>query len=284
VIEDGEQAVCRFEGFHEFRTELLDEEGVLVRWETKVSSLRGPHMPSIHTESITYDGPGGRFSGTVSWDVATDGPRPGVLVSHAYGGQGEFDTNKAEELARLGYVGLALDMYGEGVRANDADEAARLMNVLVEDRVLLSQRINRALEVLREQPLVNPSQTAAIGFCFGGRCVLDLVRSGADVLGVASFHGIYDAPQNPSSDPIAASVLILHGWDDPLATPEAVVTLGNELTDRQADWQILAFGDTNHAFTNPAAQDSDGGMMYNERSTNRAWRAMTDFFHDLFEA
>ena len=239
-------------------------------------------MPSINTETISYDGPGGRFSGAVSWDGAVEGRRPGVLVSHAYGGQGEFDTNKAEALARLGYVGLALDMYGEGVRANDADEATRLMNVLVDDRDLLAQRINRALDVLREQPLVDPSRTGAIGFCFGGRCVLDLARSGADVLGVASFHGIYDAPPNPRTEAISASVLVLHGWDDPLATPEAVVTLGNELTERRADWQILAFGDTNHAYTNPAAQDSEGGMMYHERSTNRAWRAMTDFFHDLF--
>lgn len=239
-------------------------------------------MHSIHTEPVTYEGPGGRFSGTVSWDSAIEGARPGVLVSHAYGGQGEFDTNKAEELAQQGYVGLALDMYGEGVRADDADEATRLMNVLVDDRELLSQRINRALEILRGHPLVDETRMGAIGFCFGGRCVLDLARSGADVLGVASFHGIYDAPPSPSSDPISASVLVLHGWDDPLATPDAVVTLGNELTQRGADWQILAFGDTNHAFTNPAAQDNEGGMMYNERSTNRAWRAMTEFFQDLF--
>lgn len=241
-------------------------------------------MSSIHTEPIIYEGPGGRFSGTVSWDAAIEGRRPGVLVSHAYGGQGEFDTNKAEDLARLGYVGLAVDMYGEGVRANDADEATRLMNVLVDDRDLLAQRINRAFDVLREQPLVDPSRTGAIGFCFGGRCVLDLARSGADALGVASFHGIYDAPPVPSTNSISASVLVLHGWDDPLAMPEAVVALGNELTERRADWQILAFGDTNHAFTNPAAQDSEGGMMYNEKSTNRAWRSMTYFFHDLFGA
>lgn len=239
-------------------------------------------MSSIQTEPIIYEGPGGRFSGTVSWDATIEGRRPGVLVSHAYGGQGEFDTNKAEALARRGYVGLALDMYGEGVRANDADEATRLMNVLVDDRDLLAQRINRAFDVLREQPLVDPSRTGAIGFCFGGRCVLDLARSGADVLGVASFHGIYDAPPTPSTNSISASVLVLHGWDDPLATPEAVVALGNELTERRADWQILAFGDTNHAYTNPAAQDIDGGMMYNERSTNRAWRTMTYFFQDLF--
>jgi len=239
-------------------------------------------MTTIHTEPIVYDGPGGTFEGTVSWDTAIEGPRPGVLVSHAYGGQGEFDTGKAEALAGLGYVGLALDMYGQGVRAADADEAMALMNTLVGDRSLLAARINRALEVLKAHRLVDAARTGAIGFCFGGRCVLDLARSEAVVLGVASFHGIYDAPKPARTGPITASVLVLHGWDDPLGPPDAVVTLANELTARRADWQIVAYGDTSHAFTNPGAQSAETGVMYNPRSTGRAWAVMTDFFSEMF--
>ena len=239
-------------------------------------------LTAIHTEPIAYDGPGGQFAGTISWDSSIEGRRPGVLVAHAFGGQGPFDTEKAEELARLGYVGIALDMYGAGVRASSPEEANALMNTLIEDRPLLAQRMNRALDVLKAHALVDESKTGAIGFCFGGRCVLDLARSGADVLGVTSFHGIYDAPPVPEMSPITASVLVLHGWDDPLAPPEAVVALSSELTHRQTDWQILAFGNTSHAFTNPAAKSEDSGMLYSRQSDLRAWAAMTRFFDEVF--
>ncbi len=236
----------------------------------------------IQTEPIVYDGPGGTFAGTVSWDDSIDGPRPGVMISHAFGGQSQFDTDKAEKLAAMGYVGFALDMYGQGVRASSPEEASELMHVLLDDRALLTARINRAHEVLVEHPLVDPDRTGAIGFCFGGLCLLDLARSCADILGVASFHGIFTPPEQTKTEPIGASVLVLHGWDDPLAQPDDVVALAAELTERQADWQILAFGNTGHAFTNPTAQSPEAGMQFNEQSDRRAWRVMTDFFADLF--
>lgn len=236
----------------------------------------------IRAEPIIYDGPGGTFEGTISWDDTIEGERPGVLVSHAFGGQATFDTDKAERLAGLGYVGLALDMYGRGVRASTPEESYELMGVLTEDRSLLSDRINRAHEVLSEHPLVDASRTGAIGFCFGGLCVLDLARSGSNVLGVASFHGIFTPPDSAGSGPISASVLALHGWDDPLAPPEDAGALAAELTERGADWQILALGNTGHAFTNPAAQAPEMGMQYSKAADRRAWRAMTDFLSDLF--
>lgn len=236
----------------------------------------------IQTEPIVYDGPGGTFEGTVSWDDSIAGTRPGVMIAHAFGGQGDFDIAKAEKLAAMGYVGLTLDMYGQGVRASTPEESSELMQVLLDDRALLAARINRAHEVLVEHPLVDPARTGAIGFCFGGLCLLDLARSGADVLGVASFHGIFTPPEQATTEPIGASVLVLHGWDDPLAQPDDVVALAAELTERQADWQILAFGHTGHAFTNPTAQAPEVGMQYNEKANDRSWRAMTDFLADLF--
>ncbi len=236
----------------------------------------------IQTEAMTYDGPGGTFEGTISWDDSVDGPRPGVMISHAFGGQSDFDTEKAQRLAALGYVGFALDMYGQGVRANTPEESSELMQTLLVDRELLADRINRAHEVLVKHPLVDPTRTGAIGFCFGGLCVLDLARSGSNVLGVASFHGIFTPPEGARSSPIGSSILVLHGWDDPLAPPNSVLDLAAELTDRGADWQILAFGHTAHAFTNPAAQDPDNGMFFQEAANRRSWRAMTDFFSDLF--
>jgi dienelactone hydrolase len=235
----------------------------------------------IKTETITYhDAQGNAFEGTISWDDATAQKRPGVLVAHAYGGQGEFDNQKAAALAAMGYVGFAIDYYGKGVRAADKTEAQALMDGLNQNRPLLLKRMQLALEVLKNHALVDENRTGGIGFCFGGKAVLDLARSGADVLGVASFHGVYDAPADTPSTPIKASVLVLHGWEDPLATPEQTVALANELTARQADWQILAFGNTGHAFTNPKANQA--GMFYQADADRRAWDAMQRLFEELF--
>ena len=112
--------------------------------------------------------------------------------------------------------------------------------------------------------------------------MLDLVRANAKIKGVASFHGVYDKPPMQNDSPITSSVLILHGWDDPLGTPPQVVELAQELTMRKADWQILAFGHTGHSFTNPTAHMPENGLVYNELSNQRAWRAMTNFFDEIF--
>jgi dienelactone hydrolase len=235
----------------------------------------------IVTENLVYDGPGGPFEGTISWDDAIDGQRPGVLVSHAWGGQSAFDTEKAEALAGLGYVGFAIDNYGQGKRASTPEECSALMNELTSDRANVLARMTNSWEQLKSHPKVDPSRTGAIGFCMGGKCVLDLARSGADLGGVASFHGVYDPPGLPVSGPIKAAVLVLHGWEDPLAPPSATVELAKELTARKADWQIHAFGHTSHAFTNPAAQSPNSGLQYHKRSSDRAWRMMDDFLGEV---
>jgi dienelactone hydrolase len=238
----------------------------------------------IQTRVHRYDGPGGPFSGSVSHDDASAEPRPGVMIAHAFGGQGAFDVEKAIALAELGYVGFAIDLYGEGRRATSPAEANALMTTLDEDRALLASRLAASLAALKALPEVDPSCTAAIGFCFGGKCVLDLARSGADVRGVVSFHGLYDAPTGIATPPIVASILALHGWDDPLATPDAVQALARELTARGADWQLHAFGHTGHSFTNPRAQAAATRMVYEPRSSDRAWRLMRDFLDEAFLA
>jgi dienelactone hydrolase len=239
----------------------------------------------IKTEIIVYKEPGSNdtFEGAISWDDKLIGKRPGVLVAHAFGGQSQFDTDKTIGLAKLGYVGFAIDMYGKGRRANSPDEADELMGELNNNRTLLLNRILLSLTTLQEYKQVDKTKIGAIGFCFGGKCVLDLARSGANVKGVVSYHGVYDKPKIEYSKPIQSSVLILHGWDDPLGTPEQTVELARELTEREADWQIHAYGHTGHAFTNPKAQLPEKGIFYQESATNRAWIAMTNFFEELFK-
>lgn len=233
----------------------------------------------IVSEKIMIEG----FEGTVSRDTSITGPRPGVLVGHAFGGQGVFDTEKAEDLARLGYVAIAIDMYGKGRRANSPDEAVALMRELTGNRPVVAQRMQMWLGVLAGLPDVDAARLGAIGFCFGGKCVLDLARAGVDLRGVVSFHGVLDAPKGAATGPMPASVLVLHGWDDPLATPAQFCELGAELTARGADWQMMAYGDTGHAFTNPAAKEPDEGMLFNPRTNARAWAAMAAFFEEKFQ-
>lgn len=230
----------------------------------------------IVSEKITVEG----FEGTVSRDTELTGPRPGVLVAHAFGGQTAFDTGKAEDLARLGYVTIAIDMYGQGRRANGPVEASALMHELTDDRPIVAKRMQMWLRVLANMSDVDAGRMAAIGFCFGGKCVLDLARSGADLRAVVGFHAVLDAPEVAVDAPMLASVLVLHGWDDPLATPAQFSGLGAELTGRGADWQGMAYGATGHAFTNPAANAPGDGMMFNALTNDRSWALMTSFLDE----
>lgn len=222
------------------------------------------------------------LEGRLAWDDSMAGPRPGVLVSHAWGGRGDFEDGKADALAGLGYAALALDLYGKGVRGGGPEENAALMQPFLDDRAMLQRRMLASLATLREQPEVEAARVAAIGFCFGGLCVLDIARTGEDIAGVVSFHGLFAAPGNTEGNSIRARVLALHGWDDPMAPPESVQGLAAELSSMGADWQLHAYGNTVHAFTNPAANDRAMGTVYDAAADRRSWQAMRNFLDELF--
>jgi len=237
----------------------------------------------IQTEVFNYGNTENNFEGFLAWDNKSSAKRPGVLIAHAFGGLSKFEEEKAIELAKIGYLGFAIDMYGKGKRAKTPEESRKLMNELNSDRGELLKRILLAFDQLKKHPLVDENKTGAIGFCFGGKCVLDLARSGIDLGGVASFHGVYDRPSNVIEQTIKCSVLVLHGWDDPLSPSNVVADLAKELTEKNADWSLHAYGHTGHAFTNPKAQAHDKGVFYNEKSDKRAWKSMTNFFEEIFE-
>ena len=237
---------------------------------------------TIQTKALDYSQDGTSFEGYFAWNDAAAEPYPCVLVSHAWGGLGEFEQERARDLAELGYAAFCLDLYGKGVRGSSPEENAELMQPFLDDRAMLQSRLTLAVNVAGQQPGVDASRMAAIGYCFGGLCVLDLARVGGDVLGVVSFHGIFFPPGNTEGNEIGAKVLALHGWDDPMATPEQAVALAAELTAAGSDWQIHGSGHTVHAFTNPAANDPDRGTVYNETADRRSWQAMTNFLEELF--
>ena len=235
---------------------------------------------AIETRPLEYSEGAVTLRGQLAADPSAGKSRPGVLVAHTWAGCGPFERGKAIELAKLGYVTLAVDMYGGGVVGSSPEENAGLMNPLLEDRALLQRRMLAGLEALKSHASVDASRTAAIGFCFGGLCVLDLARTGASFQGAVSFHGLLNPPDNAPNTKIKAKVLVLHGWDDPMAKPPAVEALALELTRARADWQIHAYGATMHAFTNPAAKNADVGTVYDETADRRSWRSMRDFLDD----
>jgi dienelactone hydrolase len=232
--------------------------------------------------TLDYDIDGTTYEGLLVVDDSRPGPRPGVLVAHAWAGRTDFEDSKARWLAERGYAALAIDLYGKGVRGSNNDENAALMTPLVEDRPMLQARLAANLAVLREQDAVDAARCAGIGFCFGGLCMLDLARSGTAMAGVVSVHGLFMPAPNTAGTPITASVLCLHGYDDPMAPPQSLLDLARELSDAGADWQVHAYGGTMHAFTNPQANDPDFGTVYSERASARAHAAIEAFLAELF--
>lgn len=237
---------------------------------------------AIHTRTIEYKDGDTTLEAYLAWDDSEGDARPGVLVSHAWAGRSEFEENKAERLAELGYVGFAIDLYGQGVRGTTKEENAALMQPLLDDRQMLQRRMKLAVEQLRKQKEVDSERIAAMGFCFGGLCVLDLARTGTDIRGVASFHGLFAKPGNTDDNRITARVLVMHGWDDPMATPDQVLSLADELTAMGADWQIHAYGGTMHAFTNPEADDAAFGTVYSQDADRRSWQSLQLFLAEIF--
>ncbi|PLW82698.1 carboxymethylenebutenolidase [Kineobactrum sediminis] len=235
---------------------------------------------AIQTRLITYEHAGTTYEGQLAWDDAHASPRPGVAIAHTWSGRSEFEENKAMELARQGYVGFALDVFGQGVHGEGKEECNALIAPLLEDREKLQALVGLAVSVMSEQAEVDAGRVAAIGYCFGGLTVLDLARSGSSVSGVVSFHGLFNAPDNTAGTAIKAKVLCLHGYDDPMAQPDSLLALADELTAAGADWQVHAYGNTLHAFTNPDANDPDFGAVYNADADRRSWRSLLNFLEE----
>ncbi|MCP5163958.1 MAG: dienelactone hydrolase family protein [Pseudomonadales bacterium] len=237
---------------------------------------------TLQTRLVEYRDGDTLLEAFLAWDDAVAGQRPAVVIAPTWAGRSAFEEGKARDLAALGYVGFVLDMYGKGRRGASPQESAALMAPLMEDRAGLQRRINRAVAVVREQLEVDPQRVAACGYCFGGLCVLDLARSGSDVRGVVSLHGLFSAPNHTAGRRIAAKILCLHGYDDPMARPESLLELGGELTAAGADWQVHAYGHTVHAFTNPQADNAEMGTVYSATADRRSRAAMLAFLEECF--
>jgi dienelactone hydrolase len=227
----------------------------------------------LRTELFDYTEGAIICEGFVAYDDALEAVRPCVLVVHSWAGQSDAEREKAIQLARLGYVGLALDIYGKGKRGGIREDNSALMQPFMDDRGLLRRRLLAGLAAARGHPCVDSSRIGAMGYCFGGLCVLDLARgAGHDsgLRGVVSIHGIFRPPNLGRQDKITAKVLALHGYDDPLAPPQDLLDFAKEMSAASADWQVHCYGNTVHSFTSPSANDPDRGLMYNADAARRS--------------
>ena len=236
----------------------------------------------MHSSTHIYHHGEHELHGYLTYDNNHNIQRPAVLVIHDWSGRNEFSCQKATFLAELGYIGFAVDMYGAGRLGETVQEKQMLMQPLVHDRQLLRERIHTALNAIQQLPMVDKTRIAVMGFCFGGLCALDLARSGADVAGVISVHGLLNKPENIANQTIKAKILALHGFDDPMVTPTDVTIFCQEMTQAGVDWQMHMYGQTKHAFTNPLAHDQALGTVYNAQAADRAMRLIVDFLDELF--
>jgi len=239
---------------------------------------------NIQSRLIEYQHGDATLQGYLAYDAANNEKRPGILIIHEWWGHNEYAQMRARQLAELGYIAFALDMYGKGVLATEAQKASELAGGFYQDRQLMRERAAAGLEVLTNQKFTDSNRLAVIGFCFGGTTALELARGGADVNGIVSFHGGLNTPDPEDARRIKAAILVLHGADDPYVKAEEVQSFQAEMRNADVDWQMIYYADAVHSFTNPAAGNNKAsGAAYNERAARRAWSAMRVFFKEIFQ-
>jgi dienelactone hydrolase len=237
---------------------------------------------ALKTQAVDYKQGDAVLEGYLAYDDALTGKRPGILVVHEWKGLNAYAKRRADMLAQLGYVAFAADIYGKGIRPQTISEAGDWAGKFKSDRPLLRARVNAGLDVLKSQPNVDPSQLAAIGYCFGGTAVLELGRSGADIKGIVSFHGGLSSPTPADARNIKAKVLALHGAADPFVGPDEVAAFEKEMTDAKVDYRLIKYPGAMHGFTNPDNQNVPPGALYNEAADKASWIEMQKFFKEIF--
>ena len=210
--------------------------------------------------------------------------RPTVILIPTVMGVSDLELRFGRQLVELGFNAFVADLFGKKFRGADRDTMFGEMKRLASDRAALRRRLLAVLEQVRGLDEVDSGRIVVAGYCFGGMCALDVARSGADIAAAVSFHGLFDPPSLPPQ-PIKAKVLALHGWDDPMVPPDAVVALGKELTEAGADWQIHAYGNVAHGFTNPKAHEIGiEGVRYNALAAERSWTSFISLLEELHGA
>lgn len=241
----------------------------------------------VVTKEVSYSADGLNLKGYLAYDDAQKKKRPGVLVVHEWWGQNEYIRKRARMLAELGYVALALDMYGDGKQAAHPEDASKFSSAVMKNLDVAEQRFIAGLELLQQQPQTDKDQVAAIGYCFGGGVVLAMARRGVDLDGVASFHGSLGAGAPAAAGKVKAKVLVLNGADDPFVKPEQITAFKEEMTAAGVDYEFVNYPGAKHSFTNPGATENGKKFQlpleYNAEVDQQSWQKLQSFFQEIFK-
>jgi len=270
------------------------KEGVMERYAVRmmvfilVLGMAGASYgaPKIVGKSVDYTSQGVTFKGYLAYDENLKGKRPGVLVVHEWWGLNDYARKRAQMLAELGYTALAVDMYGDGKTAMHPDDAGKFSSELMKNFDVVKARFLTAMDFLKQQPTVDPARLAAIGYCFGGGVVLNMARQGADLKGVASFHGSLNAVKPAEPGMVKAKVLVLHGADDKFIKPEQIEAFKKEMSEAKVDYTFISYPDAVHSFTSPDA-DALGkkfnmSIAYNADADQKSWDELKLFLKKIF--
>jgi dienelactone hydrolase len=239
----------------------------------------------LKEDNITYSGDNINMNGYVVYNDSSQEKRPAVLVVHEWWGMNDYSKSRAKQLAELGYVAMAVDMYGDGKTADDPQGAGKLATPFYMNPALTKTRLDAAIAKLKTYPQVDTNNIAAIGYCYGGYCVLNAAKLGENLKGVVSFHGNLSGVK-PDKNLLKAKVLVLHGEADPIVKPEEVATFKHEMDSIGADYTFKSYPNAKHAFTNPKADTVESkyhiGVGYNAEADKQSWQEMKDFLQKLF--
>lgn len=230
------------------------------------------------TRDFHYEHDGVGLIGQIAFPEGP-GPHPAVLVMHSAIGMDRLVQRRAQDLARMGYVALATDMYGAGRDGPALDAYPALFMALQDTPDRLRARVVAGYEALKALPEVDTARIAAIGYCFGGQCVLELARSGADIRAAVSFHGLLTTKLPAHKGAVKAKLLSMTGANDPYVPPADIAIFQQEMTEAGADWQVTLYGEGYHAFTEPDIKDQSGipGIRYDPFLDRLSWAQATAF-------
>ena len=242
---------------------------------------------SIVTKEVSYTADGTTLKGFLAYDENQEGSRPGVIVVHEWWGHNQYARKRAAMLAELGYIALAIDMYGDGKQANHPDDAGKFAMAVMQNMSTAKARFDAGVKLLKEQPQTDPTKVAAIGFCFGGGVALRMAVAGDDLAGVVSFHGSLptDSVSNPKQ--VKAKLLVCNGADDKFVPTEQIDAFKKAMVDAGINFKFVNYPGAVHAFTNPDA-DSVGKkfnmpLAYNKQADEQSWADMKGFFKEIFK-
>ncbi len=239
---------------------------------------------AIKTLNVEYTQGGQILEGVLSYDDSTSGKRPGIVIVHDWYGISDDTKMRAEQMAKLGYVAFAADIYGKGIRPKNSTDAGAQAGKYKGNRTLLRARAKAAFDLLALNPKVDPKKMLAMGYCFGGTTVLEMAREGLPLIGVVSFHGGLETPTPEDAKNIKAKLLVAHGALDPYVSANEVSAFQKEMNEAKVDYQFVSYSGAVHAFTiKGAGNDIKAGAAYNEKADQRSFAAMKSFFEEVLK-